>query len=79
MALFKNNQNGSASLKLPTDKIAEIGSFGNSIYNLSTSYPIVYGLSSIFIALFAGVLVSYIRRQISKKINASKTIPPKAI
>jgi len=76
---FKNKQNGSASLKLPTDKIAEIGSFGNSIYNLSTSYPIVYGLSSIFIALFAGVLVSYIRRQISKKINASKTIPPKAI
>ena len=76
---FKNKQNGSASLKLPTDKIAEISDFGNSIYNLSTSYPIVYGLSSIFIALFAGVAVSYIRRQISKRINASKTIPPKAI
>jgi len=76
---FKNKENGSASLKLPTDIIAEISGFGNSIYNLSNSYPIVYGLSSIFIALFAGVAVSYIRRQISKRINASKTIPPKAI
>ena len=76
---FKNKEKGEASLKLPTDKIAEISDFGNSIYNISNSYPIVYGLSSIFIALFAGVAVSYIRRQISKKISASKTIPPKAI
>ena len=76
---FKNKENTSASLKVPTNKIAEISEFGNSIYNISNSYPIVYGLSSIFIALFAGVAVSYIRRQISKKINASKTIPPKAI
>ena len=76
---FKNGENAGASLKLPTDKIAEIGEFGNSIYNISNSYPIVYGLSSIFIALFAGVAVSYIRRQISKRINAPKTIPPKAI
>ena len=71
---FKNKESGKASLKLPTDKIAEISNFGNSIYNLSNSYPIVYGLSSIFIALFAGVAVSYIRRQISKRINAPKTI-----
>ena len=76
---FKNKDNGTASLKLPTDRIAEISDFGNSIYNLSNSYPIVYGLSSIFIALFAGIVVSYIRRQISKRINAPKTIPPKAI
>ena len=76
---FKNKDNVSASLKLPTNKIAEISDFGNSIYNLSNSYPIVYGLSSIFIALFAGVLISYIRRQISKRMNAPKTIPPKAI
>ena len=62
------------SLKLPTDKIAEISEFGNSIYNLSNSYPIVYGLSSIFIALSAGVLVSYIRRIVSKKMNAPKAI-----
>ena len=66
---FKNKENGSASLKLPTDKIAEIGNFGNQIFNLSNSYPIVYGLSSIFIALFAGVAISYIRRQISIRIN----------
>jgi len=71
---FKNSDNSSASLKLPTDTIAEIGKFGNSIYNLAESYPIVYGLSSIFIALFAGVLVSYVRRQISKRINAPKAI-----
>ena len=76
---FKNGENAGASLKLPTDKIAEIGEFGNSIYNLSNSYPIVYGLSSIFIALFAGIAVSYIRRLISKRINSPKTIPPKAI
>jgi hypothetical protein len=71
---FKSGQKGSASLRLPTDTIAEIGNFGNSIYNLSTSYPIVYGILSIFIALFAGVIVSYIRRQISKRINAPKAI-----
>jgi len=71
---FKNKKDGVASLKLPTNKIAEISDFGNSIYNLSNSYPIVYGLSSIFIALFAGVAVSYIRRQISKRINAPKAI-----
>jgi uncharacterized membrane protein YfcA len=76
---FKNGKDGEASLKLPTHKVAEISDFGNTIYNLSNSYPIVYGLSSIFIALFAGVLVSYIRRQISKKINTPKSMPPKAI
>tara|TARA_B100000686_G_scaffold317105_1_gene365584 strand:+ start:15 stop:1103 length:1089 start_codon:yes stop_codon:yes gene_type:complete len=71
---FKNGQEGVASLKLPTDTIAEIGSFGNSIYNLSNSYPIVYGILSIFIAIAAGVIVSYIRRQISKRINTPKAI-----
>jgi uncharacterized protein len=71
---FKNKESGHVSLRLPTDKIAEISNFGNQIYNLSNQYPIVYGLSSIFIALFAGVLVSYIRRQISKRINTPKAI-----
>ena len=70
---FKNGE-GDASLKLPTDKIAEISDFGNSIYNLSNNYPVVYGLSAIFIALFAGVAVSYVRRQISKRINTPKAI-----
>ena len=71
---FKNGKSGSASLKLPTDTVAEISNFGNIIYNLSAQYPIVYGLSSIFIALFAGILVSYIRRLVSKRINAPKAI-----
>jgi len=71
---FKNSDSGVASLKLPTDKIAEISSFGNSVYNLSNNYPIIYGVSAIFIALFAGVAISYIRRQISKRINAPKAI-----
>jgi len=71
---FKNEKFTEASLKLPTNKIAEISDFGNTIYNLSFQYPIVYGVSSIFIALSAGILVSYIRRQISKRINTPKAI-----
>ena len=67
------------SLKVPTDQIVEIGQLGINIYNLSNQYPIVYGVLSIFIALSAGIFVSYVRRQISKRINASKTVPPKAI
>jgi len=65
-------RNGSPSISIPTEKIAEISNFGNTIYNLSNQYPVVYGLSSIFIALFAGVAVSYIRRQVSRW--RSKTI-----
>ena len=59
-------RNGSPSISIPTDKIAEISAFGNTIYNLSIKYPVVYGLSSIFLALVAGVAVSFIRRQISR-------------
>ena len=59
-------RNGTPSINIPTDKIAEISAFGNTIYNLSIKYPIVYGLSSIFLALVAGVAVSFIRRQVSK-------------
>jgi len=64
---------GEASIRIPTDTIAEIGSFGNTIFNLADKHPILYGISSIFFALSAGVVVSYIRRQISKKINRSTT------
>ena len=73
-SFFKNKESENASLKIPTDTIAEISDFGNSIYNLSNSYPVIYGVSSIFIALFAGVAVSYIRRKISNKINSPKAI-----
>ena len=66
-------RNGTASLKIPTDKIVEISEFGNTIFNLAAKYPIVYGVSSIFIALVAGVTVSFIRRQISKQINKPAT------
>ena len=72
-------RNGTPSIKIPTDRIVEISEFGNSIYNLSIQYPIVYGVLSIFLALSAGILFAYVRRQVSKRINAPKTIPPKAI
>jgi len=62
-------RNGTPSIKIPTDKIVEISEFGNTIFNLSVKYPIVYGVSSIFLALVAGVAVSFIRRQISKRMN----------
>ena len=66
-------RNGTASLKIPTNKIVEISEFGNTVFNLAAKYPIVYGVSSIFIALVAGVTVSFIRRQISKQINKPAT------
>ena len=62
-------RNGTPAIKIPTDKIVEISEFGNTIFNLSDKYPIVYGVSSIFLALVAGVAVSFVRRQISKRIN----------
>ena len=62
-------RNGAPSIKIPTDKIVEVSEFGNTIFNLSTKYPIVYGVSSIFLALVAGVTVSFIRRIISKRMN----------
>ncbi len=58
-------RNGTPALQIPTDKIAEISAFGNTIYTISEKYPIVYGASSIFLALVAGVAASYLRRKIS--------------
>ena len=66
-------RNGTPSIQITTDKIVEISEFGNTIFNLAAKYPIVYGVSSIFIALVAGVTVSFIRRQISKQINKPAT------
>ena len=60
-------RNGTPSIRIPTDKIVEISEFGNTIFNLSTKYPIVYGVSSIFLALVAGVAVSFLRREISRR------------
>ena len=61
-------KNGTPSIDIPTDRIAEISEFGNTIFNLSVKYPIIYGVSSIFLALVAGVTVSFIRRRISKRL-----------
>ena len=59
-------RNGKPSIRIPTDNIVEISELGNTIYNISVNYPIVYGISSIFLALVAGVAVSFIRRKISR-------------
>ena len=59
-------RNGTPAIKIPTDEVVEISEFGNTIFNLSTNYPIVYGISSIFLALVAGVAISFIRRQVSR-------------
>ena len=59
-------RNGTPAIQIPTDKILEISEFGNTIFNLSTNYPVVYGISSIFLALVAGVAVSFLRRAISR-------------
>ena len=68
-------RNGTPSIDIPTDKIVEISEFGNTIFNLSVKYPIIYGVSSIFLALVAGVAVSFIRRRISKRL-AERTSKP---
>jgi len=59
-------RNGTPSLRIPTDQVVEISEFGNTIFNLSNNYPIVYGISSIFLALVSGVAVSFLRRTISR-------------
>jgi hypothetical protein len=61
-------RNGTPSIKIPTEEIVVISEFGNTIFNLSDKYPIIYGVSSIFLALVAGVAVSFIRRRISKRL-----------
>ena len=59
-------RNGKPSIRIPTDEIAEISEFGNTIYNISINYPVVYGISSIFLALVAGVAASFLRKKISQ-------------
>ena len=59
-------RNGTPALTIPSDKILEISEFGNTIYTISEKYPIVYGASSIFLALVAGVAASFLRKKISK-------------
>jgi hypothetical protein len=68
-------RDGTPGIRIPTDKIAEIGDFGNTVYNLSNNYPVVYGISSIFIALVAGITVSFLRRQLSRWAAQRKNKP----
>ena len=68
-------RNGTPGIRIPTDKIAEITEFGNTIYNLSNNYPIVYGISSILLALIAGITVSFLRRQLSRWMAERKNKP----
>ena len=68
-------RNGTPSIDIPTDKIVEISEFGNTIFNLADKYPIVYGISSIFIALVAGVAVSFLRKKISIWRNSRANKP----
>ena len=58
-------RDGTPGISISHDKIGEVSEFGNTIFNLSTKYPVVYGISSIFLALIAGVTVSFLRRKIS--------------
>ena len=59
-------RNGTPAIKIPTDQIVEIGTFGNTVFNIANNYPVVYGLTSILLALVAGVAISFLRKQISK-------------
>ena len=59
-------RNGTPAIQIPTDKILEISEFGNTVYTISEKYPIVYGASSIFLALVAGVAASFLRKKISR-------------
>ena len=68
-------RDGTPGIRIPTDKIAEISEFGNTVYNLSNNYPVVYGISSIFLALVAGITVSFLRRQLSRWIAQRKNKP----
>ena len=74
---FFRNGTGTPAIQFPTDKIVEISEFGNTIYTISEKYPIVYGASSIFLALVAGVAISFVRRKISKIIN--KPVAPPTV
>ena len=51
------------------NQINDIGTVANIVLDLATKYPIVYGISSIIIALGLGVGASILRKYISQKIK----------
>ena len=68
-------KNGTPTIKIPTDKVVEISDFGNTIYTISEKYPIVYGASSIFLALVAGVAASFLRKKVRQWIDSRASKP----
>ena len=68
-------RNGKPAIQITPDKIAEVGEFGNTVYNLADKHPITYAVSAIFIALVLGVAVSFLRRKISRWRNERKNKP----
>ena len=72
---FFRNGTGTPAIQFPTDKIVEISEFGNTIYTISEKYPIVYGASSIFLALVAGVAASFLRKKVRQWIDGRAKKP----
>ena len=48
-------------------EVIEMNNFASAILDLATKYPIVYGMSSIIVAVGLGILVSIIRKYLSNK------------
>ena len=70
-------RNGTPAIQIPTDKIVEISKFGNTIFTISEKYPIVYGASSIFLALVLGVAASFLRKKARQWIDSRANKPAK--
>jgi hypothetical protein len=68
-------RNGTPAIKIPTNEIVQISEFGNTIFTISEKYPIVYGVSSIFLALVAGVAASFMRKKISQWKTSRQSKP----
>jgi len=70
-------RNGTPTIQIPTDKIVEISKFGNTIFTISEKYPIVYGVSSIFLALVLGVAASFLRKKVRQWLDLRANKPAK--
>ena len=68
---FRNNLINASSN--PADKIIEINYFSSAIFNIANKYPLTYGLTSIFIALCAGIGVSFLRKYLSQRFKSKRT------
>ena len=64
-----NNTRNINNIYNSNNQINDIGTVANIVLDLATKYPIVYGISSIIIALGLGVGASILRKYISQKIK----------